>query len=126
MCSRILLTCCWKIFQLGESAGSSTSHDDENNSLATALMASKPLCTYRSHTADVLDLSWSRNYFILSSGMDRTVKLWHLSRPECLCCFQHMDFVTCIAFMPKVRISIFTPSGIFPINQREIICSTTC
>ncbi|VDK69435.1 unnamed protein product [Litomosoides sigmodontis] len=86
---------------LGESAGSSTSHDDENSSLTTALMASKPLCTYRSHTADVLDLSWSRNYFILSSGMDRTVKLWHLSRPECLCCFQHMDFVTCIAFMPK-------------------------
>uniref|UniRef100_A0A0R3S3Q4 WD repeat-containing protein 44 n=1 Tax=Elaeophora elaphi TaxID=1147741 RepID=A0A0R3S3Q4_9BILA len=86
---------------LGESAGSSTSHDDENGSLTTALMASKPLCTYRSHTADVLDLSWSRNYFILSSGMDRTVKLWHLSRPECLCCFQHMDFVTCIAFMPK-------------------------
>lgn len=65
-------------------------------------MAPKPLCTYRGHTADVLDLSWSRNYFILSSGMDRTVKLWHLSRPECLCCFQHMDFVTCIAFMPKV------------------------
>uniref|UniRef100_A0A1I7VPM5 WD repeat-containing protein 44 n=1 Tax=Loa loa TaxID=7209 RepID=A0A1I7VPM5_LOALO len=86
---------------LGESVGSSTSHDDESNSLTTALMASKPLCTYRSHTADVLDLSWSRNYFILSSGMDRTVKLWHLSRPECLCCFQHMDFVTCIAFMPK-------------------------
>ncbi|CAG9536757.1 unnamed protein product [Cercopithifilaria johnstoni] len=86
---------------LGESAESSASHDDENNSLTTALMASKPLCTYRSHTADVLDLSWSRNYFILSSGMDRTVKLWHLSRPECLCCFQHMDFVTCIAFMPK-------------------------
>ncbi|OZC08305.1 hypothetical protein X798_04656 [Onchocerca flexuosa] len=87
--------------ELGESAGSSTSHDDESNSLTTALMASKPLCIYRSHTADVLDLSWSRNYFILSSGMDRTVKLWHLSRPECLCCFQHMDFVTCIAFMPK-------------------------
>uniref|UniRef100_A0A915Q5W5 WD repeat-containing protein 44 n=1 Tax=Setaria digitata TaxID=48799 RepID=A0A915Q5W5_9BILA len=86
---------------LGESAGSSTSHDDESNAVTTALMASKPLCTYRSHTADVLDLSWSRNYFILSSGMDRTVKLWHLSRPECLCCFQHMDFVTCIAFMPK-------------------------
>ncbi|VDN02928.1 unnamed protein product [Thelazia callipaeda] len=86
---------------LGGSVGSSTSQDEENHVETTALMAPKPLCTYRSHTADVLDLSWSRNYFILSSGMDRTVKLWHLSRPECLCCFQHMDFVTCIAFMPK-------------------------
>ncbi|CAI4220752.1 unnamed protein product [Auanema sp. JU1783] len=33
--------------------------------------------------------------------MDRTVKLWHLSRGECLCCFQHVDFVTCVAFLPK-------------------------
>lgn len=87
-------------------------------------MASKPLCTYRSHTADVLDLSWSRNYFILSSGMDRTVKLWHLSRPECLCCFQHMDFVTCIAFMPKVQISIQI-FGVLLIELRKGICLKT-
>uniref|UniRef100_A0A183DRY5 WD repeat-containing protein 44 n=1 Tax=Gongylonema pulchrum TaxID=637853 RepID=A0A183DRY5_9BILA len=89
------------LFQIGGSAGSSSSRDDESTTETASLIAPKPLCTYRGHTADVLDLSWSRNYFILSSGMDRTVKLWHLSRPECLCCFQHMDFVTCIAFMPK-------------------------
>ncbi|VDK51286.1 unnamed protein product [Anisakis simplex] len=86
---------------LGESIESSECHDEEASNESCAVMAPKPLCTYRGHTADVLDLSWSRNYFILSSGMDRTVKLWHVSRPECLCCFQHMDFVTCIAFMPK-------------------------
>ncbi|VDM39705.1 unnamed protein product [Toxocara canis] len=86
---------------LGESIESSECRDEESGGENCAVMAPKPLCTYRGHTADVLDLSWSRNYFILSSGMDRTVKLWHLSRPECLCCFQHMDFVTCIAFMPK-------------------------
>ncbi|KIH69439.1 WD domain, G-beta repeat protein [Ancylostoma duodenale] len=33
--------------------------------------------------------------------MDRTVKLWHLWRNECLCCFQHVDFVTSVAFLPK-------------------------
>ena len=54
------------------------------------------------HTADIMDVSLSKNYFILSSGMDRTVKLWHLSRSECLCCFQHVDIVTCVAFLPKV------------------------
>jgi WD40 repeat protein len=68
---------------------------------ANAVFAPKPFIQFRGHTADVLDLSWSRNYFLLSSGMDRTVKLWHLARTECLCCFQHMDFVTCISFMPK-------------------------
>ena len=33
--------------------------------------------------------------------MDKTVRLWHVSRGECLCCFQHIDFVTAIAFHPK-------------------------
>lgn len=33
--------------------------------------------------------------------MDKTVRLWHISRPECLCCFQHSDFVTSIQFHPR-------------------------
>lgn len=61
----------------------------------------KPFCMYEGHTADLLDVSWSRNYFILSSSMDKTVRLWHISSRECLCCFQHVDFVTAIAFHPR-------------------------
>ncbi|KAJ8682696.1 hypothetical protein QAD02_018488 [Eretmocerus hayati] len=61
----------------------------------------KPFCTYIGHTSDLLDVSWSKNYFVLSSSMDKTVRLWHISRKECLCCFQHIDFVTAIAFHPK-------------------------
>ncbi|CAL1278156.1 unnamed protein product [Larinioides sclopetarius] len=61
----------------------------------------KPFCTYQGHTAELLDVSWSKNYFILSSSMDKTVRLWHISRKECLCCFQHIDFVTAIVFHPK-------------------------
>lgn len=61
----------------------------------------KPFCTYTGHTSDLLDVSWSKNYFILSSSMDKTVRLWHISRRECLCCFQHIDFVTAIAFHPR-------------------------
>ena len=33
--------------------------------------------------------------------MDKTVKLWHLSRTECLCTFTHSDFVTSIQFHPR-------------------------
>ncbi|KAG5895382.1 hypothetical protein JTB14_029605 [Gonioctena quinquepunctata] len=61
----------------------------------------KTLCTYTGHTSDLLDVSWSKNYFILSSSMDKTVRLWHISRKECLCCFQHIDFVTAIVFHPR-------------------------
>ncbi|XP_076164898.1 WD repeat-containing protein 44 isoform X2 [Ptiloglossa arizonensis] len=61
----------------------------------------KPFCTYAGHTSDLLDVSWSKNYFVLSSSMDKTVRLWHISRKECLCCFQHIDFVTAIVFHPR-------------------------
>nr|NVI79811.1 putative WD repeat-containing protein 44 [Cucujiformia] len=79
-------------------------HSNETNvSLATVeamkensklVFMPKPFCTYSGHTSDLLDVSWSKNYFILSSSMDKTVRLWHISRKECLCCFQHIDFVT--------------------------------
>ncbi|KAF2894614.1 hypothetical protein ILUMI_11560 [Ignelater luminosus] len=83
---------------------------DEHSMMAEALKAdegskhifvSKPFCTYSGHTSDLLDVSWSKNYFILSSSMDKTVRLWHISRKECLCCFQHIDFVTAIVFHPR-------------------------
>jgi hypothetical protein len=45
-------------------------------------------------------LSWSKNNFLLSSSMDKTVRLWHMSRQDCLCTFKHDDLVTSIAFHP--------------------------
>lgn len=33
--------------------------------------------------------------------MDKTVRLWHVTRTECLCCFKHSDFVTSIQFHPR-------------------------
>lgn len=56
---------------------------------------------YRGHTADVLDLAWSKNHFLLSSSMDKTVRLWHITQIECLCTFRHIDFVTTIQFHPR-------------------------
>ena len=63
----------------------------------------RPFCRYAGHDQDVLDLSWShsRNYFLLSSSMDKTVRLWHISRAECLALYKHNDFVTAIAFHPR-------------------------
>ncbi|KAF3910924.1 Xenin [Dactylellina cionopaga] len=69
--------------------------------LNAPVFRAEPLREYTGHTADILDLSWSKNNFLLSSSMDKTVRLWHVSRAECLCAFQHSDFVTSILFHPK-------------------------
>ncbi|XP_055791221.1 WD repeat-containing protein 44-like isoform X1 [Salvelinus fontinalis] len=82
----------------GVSKMSSVPEDPEDKNLPFRQV---PFCKYKGHTADLLDLSWSKNYFLLSSSMDKTVRLWHISRRECLCCFQHIDFVTAIAFHPR-------------------------
>ncbi|EEA26116.1 hypothetical protein TMatcc_005632 [Talaromyces marneffei ATCC 18224] len=73
----------------------------EGMRLTAPVFKTKPIREYHGHTGSVLDLSWSKNNFLLSSSMDRTVRLWHVSRAECLCCFQHSDFVTSIQFHPR-------------------------
>ncbi|CRG90663.1 putative WD repeat-containing protein C3H5,08c [Talaromyces islandicus] len=69
--------------------------------LTAPVFKAKPIREYTGHTGSVLDLSWSKNNFLLSSSMDWTVRLWHVSRSECLCCFKHSDFVTSIQFHPR-------------------------
>ena len=60
----------------------------------------EPYRLYVGHKADVLDLSWSKTQFLLSSSMDKTVRLWHISMEECLRVFNHSDFVTAVDFHP--------------------------
>ncbi|BBN17797.1 hypothetical protein Mp_7g16950 [Marchantia polymorpha subsp. ruderalis] len=64
-------------------------------------LSEKPVCSFKGHTEDVLDLSWSQQqHLLLSSSMDKTVRLWHISDGECLRTFIHSDYVTCIDFSP--------------------------
>ncbi|KAL2314431.1 WDR44 family WD repeat protein [Schizosaccharomyces pombe] len=86
------------------SVASETCSSDPNNpklNLKAPVFSEAPIREYAGHTADILDLSWSRNNFLLSSSMDKTARLWHPVRKDCLCCFEHSDFVTSIAFHPK-------------------------
>ncbi|KAJ2215957.1 hypothetical protein IW140_002474 [Coemansia sp. RSA 1813] len=68
---------------------------------AYELLEPVPFRSYVGHAADILSLSWSKNGFLLSASMDRTVRLWHPHRPECLCTFRHRDIVTSVAFNPR-------------------------
>uniref|UniRef100_A0ACD5W7V7 Uncharacterized protein n=1 Tax=Avena sativa TaxID=4498 RepID=A0ACD5W7V7_AVESA len=64
-------------------------------------LAEKPACEFEGHVDDVLDLSWSRQSpRLLSSSMDKTVRLWDVESKTCLKVFTHSDYVTCIQFNP--------------------------
>ncbi|KAG8386296.1 hypothetical protein BUALT_Bualt03G0134300 [Buddleja alternifolia] len=63
-------------------------------------LSEKPVCSFQGHLDDVLDLSWSKSQKLLSSSMDKTVRLWDLSSDACLKIFSHSDYVTCIQFNP--------------------------
>ncbi|CAN1293464.1 WD repeat-containing protein 44 [Linum perenne] len=55
-------------------------------------LTDKPICSFEGHIDDVLDLSWSKSQHLLSSSMDKTVRLWHLSSKTCLKIFSHSDY----------------------------------
>ncbi|CAN1725414.1 WD repeat-containing protein 44 [Linum perenne] len=63
-------------------------------------LTDKPICAFEGHLGGVLDLSWSKSQLLLSSSMDKTVRLWHISSKTCLKIFSHGDYVTCIQFNP--------------------------
>ncbi|KHN16217.1 WD repeat-containing protein 44 [Glycine soja] len=63
-------------------------------------LSEKPYCSFTGHLDEVLDLSWSRSQLLLSSSMDKTVRLWDLETKSCLKFFAHNDYVTCVQFNP--------------------------
>src|SRR5271156_603852 len=81
--------------------GSSDCSSDNGVKLNAPVFKPTLVREYDGHTSSVLDLSWSKNNFLLSSSMDKTVRLYHISREECLCAFKHNDFVTSIQFHPR-------------------------
>ncbi|KAG3106104.1 hypothetical protein PI124_g13190 [Phytophthora idaei] len=65
------------------------------------IIDAEPERSYQGHTMPIVDVSWSRSNFILSASMDKTVRLWHISREDCLHVFHHPDSVPAVDFHPK-------------------------
>ncbi|KAM0722300.1 hypothetical protein Q7P37_001741 [Cladosporium fusiforme] len=82
-------------------SGMSSGENSPKERLNAPVFVSQPFREWDGHGSTILDLSWSKNNFLLSSSMDKTVRLWHVSRKECLCTFRHTDFVPSISFHPK-------------------------
>nr|KYP41511.1 WD repeat-containing protein 44 [Cajanus cajan] len=89
-------------------------------------LTEKPVCSFKGHLDDVLDLSWSKSQQLLSSSMDKTVRLWHLSSKSCLKIFSHSDYVTCIQFNPVddryfISGSLDAKVRIWSIPDRQVV-----
>uniref|UniRef100_A0A6N2NFZ5 NADPH-protochlorophyllide oxidoreductase n=1 Tax=Salix viminalis TaxID=40686 RepID=A0A6N2NFZ5_SALVM len=89
-------------------------------------LTDKPFCSFQGHLDDVLDLSWSKSQHLLSSSMDKTVRLWHLSSKTCLKVFSHSDYVTCIQFNPVddryfISGSLDAKVRIWSIPDRQVV-----
>ncbi|KAM0920268.1 hypothetical protein ACQ4PT_007635 [Festuca glaucescens] len=107
-------------------SGRSTSSDQLRVPAHVFALSEKPVITFAGHSDDVLDLCWSKSQYLLSSSMDKTVRLWHMSSTYCLKAFSHSDYVTCIQFNPVddryfISGSLDEKVRIWSIPKREIV-----
>lgn len=68
---------------------------------SAAVFETSPRHVWSGHSGAVLDVSFSRSGLVLTASMDRSVRLWHVSRGECLGVFRHPDFATSVSFHPR-------------------------
>jgi WD40 repeat protein len=73
---------------------------EEDEIKTVSLIWPTPFRTFVGHTLDVIDISWSKSHFILSASADHNVRLWHVTRGDCLQVFRHPDIATSIDFHP--------------------------
>lgn len=95
----------WQVISTAEDRRSQEEEEAQDDRpderLSAPVFLEKPVQEFKGHTGEILDLSWSKNNFLLSTSMDKTVRLWHTSREECLCTFKHKELVSKVAFHPR-------------------------
>jgi WD40 repeat protein len=77
-------------------------------------------------SGDVLDLDWSKSNFLITSSMDKKVRVWHATREECLVTFLHSEIVTGVQFHPLNETLFITGSfdeklRLFNLRQKALV-----
>ena len=75
-------------------------NNNNNSHVSAPVFLPFPVREYHGHKDEILDLSWSKNNFLLSSSKDRTVHLWHVKVSNSIHSFVHSDYVTSVTFHP--------------------------
>ncbi|KAK8507393.1 hypothetical protein V6N13_141413 [Hibiscus sabdariffa] len=94
-------------------------------------LTDKPICSFQGHLDDVLDLSWSKSQQLLSSSMDKTVRLWDVTSKTCLRIFSHSDYVDDRYFISgsldaKVRIWSIPDCKVVDWNDLHEMVTAAC
>lgn len=86
-----------------ESSKRETSNGSRKNKihLDAPVFLQEPVRVFEGHTKSVMCLDWSKNNFLVSGSMDKTVKLWNIDRSRCLETFTHEDYVSAVRFHPN-------------------------
>lgn len=66
----------------------------------TLIKGAAPIAVFRGHQSDITGLSWSKNDFLLSCSVDKTIRLWHPNSTVCIREIPQSDHITCVAFHP--------------------------
>lgn len=76
-------------------------------------------------SGDILDLCWSKSNFLITSSMDKNVRVFHISREECLVTFVHTEIVTCVQFCKDesffVSGSFDEKVRLFNLRQKQLV-----
>lgn len=77
-----------------------TVDEETKKTMYASVFQEQPYRIFEGHSHDILSLDWSKNNFLLSGSMDKTVKLWNVNQTTCLRTYTHHDFVTSVKFHP--------------------------
>jgi WD40 repeat protein len=87
--------------EIEEKESKSSLHSPTQQNSNCDFIQRKPFRVLLGHEADIIDISWSKSQFILSASIDKTVRLWHVTRSDCLGRFQHPEILTSVEFHPE-------------------------
>lgn len=105
--------------------------DKDKGVIELPVLREDPVRLWKGHQGDILDVAWSaESQFVLSASLDKSVRMWHITKDQCLREFQHQTWVTSIRFHPKDAGQFISGGGdgllrLWNVMERRVTASTS-